>query len=63
MHYDKARLCTGTHTGQEPGGRGHGGMLLTGLLPLACSACLLVEPMTTSLGMAPPTKGPPTLGH
>jgi hypothetical protein len=24
--------------------RGHGGMLLTGLLPLACSACSLIEP-------------------
>jgi hypothetical protein len=24
--------------------RGHGGMLLTGLLPLACSACFLIEP-------------------
>jgi hypothetical protein len=24
--------------------RGHGGMFLTGLLPLACSACSLIEP-------------------
>jgi len=37
--------------------RGHGGMLLTGLLPLACSACSLIEPKTTSPGMAPPTRG------
>ena len=33
---------TGTHTGQEPGGRSwyrsHGGVLLTGLLSMACSA-------------------------
>jgi hypothetical protein len=36
-------------------------MLLTGLLPLACSACFLTEPRTTSPGMAPPTVGPPTL--
>jgi hypothetical protein len=34
--------------------RGYGGMLLTGLLPLACSACFLVEPKTTSPGIAPP---------
>jgi hypothetical protein len=36
-------------------------MLLTGLLPLACSACLLIEPMTTSPGMAPLTTDPPLL--
>jgi hypothetical protein len=28
--------------------RGHGGMLLTGLLPLPCLACFLIEPRTTS---------------
>jgi hypothetical protein len=38
-------------------------MFLTGLLPLACSACFLIEPMTTSPGMAPPTMGPPPFGH
>jgi hypothetical protein len=52
---------TGTHTGQELGGRswcrGHGRVLLTGLLPLACSACFLIEPRTTSPGLAPPTMG------
>jgi hypothetical protein len=37
--------------------RGYEGMLLTGLLPLACSACSLIEPKTTSPGMAPPTRG------
>jgi hypothetical protein len=36
-----------------------GGMLLTGLLPLACSAWFLIDPKTTSPGMAPPTMGPP----
>jgi hypothetical protein len=41
--------------------RGHGGMLLTGLLPLACSACCLIESKTTSLGMAPSTRGRPPL--
>jgi hypothetical protein len=34
-------------------------MLLTGLLPLSCSACSLIEPKTTSQGRAPPTNGPP----
>jgi hypothetical protein len=52
---------TGTHTGQEPGGRSwcrsHGGMLLTGLLIMACSACFLIEPRTTSPRMASPTMG------
>jgi hypothetical protein len=32
-------------------------VLLTGLLPLACSICFLIEPRTTSPGMAPPTRG------
>jgi hypothetical protein len=49
---------TGTQTGQEPRGRswgrGYGGVLLPGLLPLACSACFLVDPRITSTGMAPP---------
>ena len=53
---------TGTQAVLDPGGRadadrGHGGMLLTGLLPLACSAYLLKEPKNISQGMAPPTKG------
>ena len=37
--------------------RSHGGMFFTGLLPLACSACSLIEPKTTSPEMAPPTRG------
>ena len=50
-----------TQAGLEPGGRswcsGHGEELLTDLLPMACSACFLIEPRTTSPGMAPPTRG------
>jgi hypothetical protein len=50
------KLC-----GQEPGGRswyrGHGGMLLTGLLIMACSPCSLKEIKATSPGMAWPTMG------
>jgi hypothetical protein len=38
--------------------RGHGGMFLTGLPPLACSAYFLIEPKTTSSRMAPPIRGP-----
>jgi hypothetical protein len=38
-------------------------MLLTALLPLACSACFLIEPRATSPGMAPPTMDPLTLDH
>jgi hypothetical protein len=34
--------------------RGHGGILLTGLLLLACSACFLIEPKTTSPEMVHP---------
>ena len=52
---------TGTSTGQEPGGRslpqGHGAVLITGLLLMPCSTCFLMEPRTTSPGMAPPTMG------
>jgi hypothetical protein len=42
---------------QELGGRSHGGVLLTALLPMACSACFLIELRTISSGMAPPTMG------
>jgi len=52
---------TGTHTRQELRGwswcRGHGGVLLTGLIPLAWSACFLIESRSTSPEMTPPTMG------
>jgi hypothetical protein len=32
-------------------------MFLTGLLLLACSACSLIEPKTTSPELVPPTRG------
>jgi hypothetical protein len=41
--------------------RGLGGMLLTGLILLLCSAFFLIEPKTTSPGIAPPTMGTPYL--
>ena len=34
--------------------KGHGGVLLTALLPMACSASFLIELRTTSPGVAPP---------
>jgi hypothetical protein len=50
-----------THAGQELGGRswcrGHEGMLLTGLLPLACSACFLKE----SRDYQPQSAGPSSI--
>jgi hypothetical protein len=51
----KAR--TGTQTGQDPGGRGHGRVLFPGLLPMAWSVYFLIEPGTTSPGIAPPIMG------
>ena len=33
------------------------GVLLLGLLPLACSACFLIEPRAARPGMATPTRG------
>ena len=35
--------------------RGCGGVVLTGLFFMACSACFLIEPRTTRPGVAPPT--------
>ena len=35
----------------------YGGVLLTGSLLMACSACFLTQPRTTSPGEAPPTVG------
>jgi hypothetical protein len=50
---------TGTQAGQDTGtdaeAMGGGAVFLTGLLPLACSACFLIEPRTTSPEMATPT--------
>ena len=36
---------------------------VTRLLPRPCSSCFLIEPRTTSPGMAPPTMGLSTLDH
>ena len=60
VHHQK-QWGAGTQAGQEPGGRSwwrsHGTTMLTGLLPMACSVCFLIEPRTTSPGMAPLTMG------
>jgi hypothetical protein len=57
---------TGTQAGQEAGADaeamdGCPWMSMDGLLPLACSACFLIEPKTTSTEMVPPTMDPSPL--
>jgi hypothetical protein len=44
----------GTQTGQEAGADAES---IEGCSLLACSACSLIEPKTTSPEMAPPTRG------
>ena len=63
VHYQRRQDWNSRRSGSRSWCRGHGGMFLTGLLPLACSACFLIEPKTTRPRMAPPTMGPPTLDH
>jgi len=51
VHHQRKPEWILSRAGLEPGGRswcrGHGGMLLSGLFPLACSACFLIEPRIT----------------
>jgi hypothetical protein len=51
-HSLSKEVKTGTQTGQELDGsslfRGHGGMLLTRLLFMTFSSCLLIEPRTSN---------------
>jgi hypothetical protein len=57
-------VMTGTQAGQEAGADAEameGCSLLACLLPLACSACSLIEPKTTSPEMVSPTRGPSPL--
>jgi hypothetical protein len=49
---------TGTQAGQKAGADAEA---MEGCSLLACSACSLIEPKTTSPEMAPPIRGPPTL--
>ena len=56
---ERSQDWNSSRSGSRSWCRGHGGMLLTGLLPLAYSACSLIEPRTTSPEMVPPTIGPP----
>jgi hypothetical protein len=57
--YILEEVRTGPQAALTPVGRSwcndYGGMLLTGLFHLACSACFLKELRTTNLRMAPPT--------
>jgi hypothetical protein len=45
---------TGTQAGQEAGADAEA---MEGCSLLACSACSLIEPKTSSPGMVPPTRG------
>jgi hypothetical protein len=49
--------CCDETPGQEPLMQRHGGVLLTGLLPIPSSACFLIVPRITIPGMAPSTMG------
>jgi hypothetical protein len=59
--YSIVEKTLGQELKEEPGGkvgsRDHGGMLLTGLLPMVCSACSLIQPKTAYSEVAPPTVG------
>jgi hypothetical protein len=48
-------------TGTQAGEAGTDAEAMEGCFLLACSACSLIEPKTTSPGMAPPTRGTPHL--
>ena len=56
-HVVKSRQELKAGTGGRNRSRGHGERLLIGLFLMAGSACFLIEPRTTSLGMVPPTVG------
>jgi hypothetical protein len=54
VHHQGSQDWNSSRSGSRSWCRGHGGMFLTGLLPLTCSACFLIEPKTTSPEMVPP---------
>ena len=43
VHHQRMQDWNSSRSGSRSWCRGHGGMFLTGLLPLACSACFLIE--------------------
>ena len=53
---ERSQDWNSSRSGSRSWCRGHGGMFFTGLLPLACSACSLIEPKTASPGMVPPAR-------
>jgi hypothetical protein len=63
VHPKGSQDWNSSRAGSRSWGRGHGGMLHTGLHPLACSACSLIKAKTTSPVMAPSTRGTPTFDH
>jgi hypothetical protein len=44
VHHQGIQDWNSSRSGSRSWCRGHGGMFITGLLPLACSACSLIEP-------------------
>jgi hypothetical protein len=60
VHHQGSQDWNSSRSGSRSWCRDHEEMLLTGLLPLACSACFLKEPRTTSPEMAPPTMAGPS---
>ena len=61
VHHQGSQKWNSSRSESRSWCRGHGGMFLFALLLLACSACFLIEPKTTSSGMTPSTVGPPPL--
>ena len=61
VDHQRMQDCNSSWSGNRSWCRGHGGMFFTGLLPLAYSACSLIESKTTSPEMVPPTRGPSPL--
>ena len=56
---ERSQDWNSSRSGSRSWCRGHGGIFLTGLLPLACSAYSLIDPKITSPEMVPPTRDPP----
>ena len=53
---ERSQEWNSSRSGSRSWCRGHGGIFFTGLLLLACSACSLIKPKTTSPEVVPPTR-------
>jgi hypothetical protein len=61
VHHQGSQDWNSSRSGSRSRCRGHGGMFLTGLLPLVCSACSLIEPRLPAQGWYHPQGALPTL--